>query len=381
MLGVAACRPPAGAPDVSGPAITIVDVVPGTRVIDVVGLDRDALADLSKATEEEQASALRVHVEGTATSGVPAMSGSYAVVGDRFRFTPAFPLDDKLAYRASFQRRSATPLELAIPARVQQPSAPSTRVTSVYPPDTLLENQLRVYVHFSGPMSNRPPENAIRLLDDRGNEVEDPFLPIDVHLWNEDRSRYTLLFDPGRVKRGILPNMEKGRALVPGRTYTLVVDREWHDAEGRPLVETFRRDFRVVPAVVDPIVPDRWRIASPRAGTREPLTVTFPRPLDHALAHRMLFVTTAQGSRVEGVVAVDAAVTGWAFTPNQPWTAGDYRLRALSELEDAAGNRIGRAFDYDAATAGSTFAPDGATADKEVTADRHAEAVLPFTVR
>jgi hypothetical protein len=310
---------------------------------------------------------LKVHVDGVAPDA-PAMSGSYMVAGDRLRFTPAFRLDDRVAYRAVFQRQGGAPLELAVPATATSP-APSTRVAAVYPPDTLFENQLRLYIHFSAPMSNRGAATAIRLLDERGAEVEDPFLPVDVRLWNEDRTRYTVLFDPGRVKRGIMPNMEKGRALERGKRYTLVVDREWRDAEGRPLADTFTREFRVVPENLDAIVPAQWRIAAPQAGTRDPLTVTFPRPLDHALAQRMLLVTDAQGAALDGTVVADEITTRWTLTPQKAWKAGEYRLRALSELEDPAGNRIGRAFDYDAARAGENMA------------GRHDEASLPFSIR
>lgn len=360
-----ACGPRAGT---SSPAIQFTEIGSGIRVVDVVGLGPDVLAGLSNMSDEERAAALRVHVDGAADSSVPAMSGSHAVVGDRFRFTPAFPLDENVAYRAVFEHQGKAPLVRVVPASAR-PSAPTTRATGVYPPDTLLENQLRVYIQFSAPMSNRGADTAIRLLDDRGAEVDSPFLPIDVHLWNEDRTRYTLLFDPGRVKRGIMPNMEKGRALERGRRYTLVVDREWRDAEGRPLAESFRREFRVVPEVLDPLAPADWRLAVPRAATRDPLTVTFPRMLDHALAQRMLFVTTAPGGVVDGSAAVDDQATAWTFTPKASWKAGAYRLRALSELEDPAGNRIGRAFDYDAARVG------------ESVSDKHAEAALSFRVR
>lgn len=57
----------------------------------------------------------------------------------------------------------------------------------------------------------------MRILDEQGREIEDPFLPLDTELWSHDATRFTVLFDPGRVKRGILPNVEMGRALYPGR--------------------------------------------------------------------------------------------------------------------------------------------------------------------
>ena len=54
-------------------------------------------------------------------------------------------------------------------------------------------------------------------------EVEGPFLPLDYEFWNADRTRFTVFFDPGRVKHGILPNKQMGRALKVGRSYTLLV--------------------------------------------------------------------------------------------------------------------------------------------------------------
>ena len=107
---------------------------------------------------------------------------------------------------------------------------------------------------FSAPMSLSGGSANIHLIDDRGRAVPDPFLPLDVALWNEDRTRYTVLYDPGRVKRGIRPNEELGRALVAGRTYTLVVDENWRDAFGQPLVSDFAASFawghrRSVPSI------------------------------------------------------------------------------------------------------------------------------------
>src|SRR5439155_11445709 len=104
-----------------------------------------------------------------------------------------------------------------------------TRVAHVFPPETLLENQLRMYLYFSAPMGIQPARDLVHLVDEHGNEVIDAFLPLSVSLWNVDHTRYTLLFDPGRVKRGILPNRLMGQPLARGKRYTLVVDPGWRD--------------------------------------------------------------------------------------------------------------------------------------------------------
>ena len=165
-----------------------------------------------------------------------------------------------------------------------------------------------------------------------------PFCPI--------ATRYTVFFDPGRVKRGILPNKQMGRALAAGKRYTLLVKREWRDGHGLPLKEEFRHEFRASPPLERPLSMAAWKVAAPAAGTREPVVVTFPDPLDHGLLRRALGVARG-GAALEGDVAIEGAETRWRFTPRDPWVSGDYDLVALAFLEDLAGNRIGRAFEVD----------------------------------
>ena len=93
-----------------------------------------------------------------------------------------------------------------------------TIVDRVYPTgDVVPENQLRLYVHFSAPMGLKGGLDYIKLLDDRGVEVKDPFLPLDTEFWNGDRTRFTVFFDPGRVKRGILPEQGNGPVAHGGQ--------------------------------------------------------------------------------------------------------------------------------------------------------------------
>jgi hypothetical protein len=55
----------------------------------------------------------------------------------------------------------------------------------------------------------------------------------------------------------------------------------------------------------------------------------------------------AGSESVAGEVRVESGETRWFFTPERPWRAGAYDLLALSILEDAAGNRIGRPFEIE----------------------------------
>jgi len=210
--------------------------------------------------------------------------------------------------------------------------------------DVIPENQLRIYIHFSAPMGRQGGIEYVKLLDDTGREVADPFLPLEAEFWNADRTRYTVFFDPGRQKRGILPNRQMGPSLVAGRTYTLVVERDWTDGNGNPLRERFARPFRVGPPEESPIDHAQWKVTAPAPGTREPLTVTFPEPLDHGLLFRAIGVRR-DGEVVTGDVRVDNDERRWTMTPSEAWSPGRYELIALSILEDLAGNRIGRPFE------------------------------------
>lgn len=340
----------------------------GSATVDVVGLPAADLAALQAAalTAEQWQVLLRVTVAGGAADAVgrPAVLGDYAVAGGALRFTPRYPFDPGRSYRVVFApgRLPAAAVGAHAPWRRQPLAAtvglsaveraPATRVERIYPSGAELpENQLRFYVHFSAPMGLTGGAGYVRLLDEAGRFVEDAFLPLDLAMWNADRTRYTLLFDPGRVKRGILPNVQRGRPLAAGRRYTLVVDGAWPDAAGLPLVESYSRSFAVGPPDERAIDPAAWRIGAPAVGTRDPLVVAFGRPLDHALLQRTLLVSAPARARVPGVGAVRAGETEWAFTPRRPWEDREYGLTVLPALEDPAGNRVGRPFELGASEA------------------------------
>jgi hypothetical protein len=289
------------------------------------------------------------------------MLGAYSVSSGAIRFASQFPFDPGRRYVVVFDPARLPPpgkgrpqpwRSRRIEATIGLPAPnrrPATRIVEVYPTAREVpENQLRLYIYFSAPMGRHGGLDHVRLLDETGRATEDPFLPLDVDLWNEDRTRYTLLFDPGRVKRGVLPNEQMGRSLIKGRAYTLVVDESWLDAEGQPLAAPFRRGFLVGPPEERPIDPVKWRLDPPLEGSHDPLTVSFPKPLDHGLLQRALSVRTTRGDRVEGDIRIEAEETRWLFTPRTPWQAGEYHLIASSILEDVAGNRIGHPFEVDA---------------------------------
>jgi hypothetical protein len=286
----------------------------------------------------------------------PAMLGGHLEKkGHVLRYRPAFPMERGVRYTAVVEIRflngkvtnlSAT---YVVPAR---PEAPPTVVAHVYPSAAELpENLLKFYVHFSAPMSRGDVYRHVRLIDDKGAEVELPFLELGEELWDPAMTRLTLYIDPGRIKRGVRPLEEIGPALLEGRRYTLVIDRGMVDATGRELAQEFHKPFTVGPPDRDPPDPAKWKITAPHGASRAPVTIHFADPMDHALAERLIRVTT--GDRVvPGAVSLGDDERRWTFTPDAPWRAGRYEVVVQPTIEDLAGNNVGKPFEVDMQSGG-----------------------------
>jgi hypothetical protein len=160
--------------------------------------------------------------------------------------------------------------------------------------------------------------------------------------------RLTLFIDPGRIKRGVKPLEEIGPSLEAGQRYTLVIDRDWHDAAGQPLAETFRKEFTVVAPDRTPPDPKHWTIRAPAANSREPLVVEFDEPLDAALAQRLIRVRAGNQNLALATSRLANAERELHLVPLEPWPRGTLQLRVVTIIEDLAGNNVGKPFEVDA---------------------------------
>jgi hypothetical protein len=295
-----------------------------------------------KASAEPAAGWSSVFQVYAGSGDIPAMLGRYTVEGAVLTFRPRWPLTPGMHVRAVFHLPGEAPVEAAFDTPRSAATA-ATRVDRIYPStDVLPSNTLKLYIYFSAAMRRGEAWQHIRLLDSQGVAVKSPFLEIDQELWDPANTRLTVLFDPGRIKRGLLPLRESGPNLEEGKRYTLVIGHEWLDANGAPLAADFTKPFRVAEAERTPVNPAQWRISPPRPGTSDALIVDFPRPLDYALLQRAIAV-----DGVKGKVEVARGEAQWRFTPESAWKHADYRLTVNTTLEDLAGNRVGRAFDVD----------------------------------
>ena len=319
----------------------------------------DGLANSEALETTDWEQVFHIHAdaaEGLGWRELPPVQGSYRLTNNRLVFEPLFPLQAGVNYHAVFEPAKAVrpPAGTSFDVietilRIEKPKAkPETIVNQVYPTaNSLPENLLKFYLHFSAPMSQGNVYSHIHLLNARNKKIDLPFLEVDEELWNPDGTRLTILFDPGRIKSGLLPREQDGPVLQESQSYTLKIDATWPDAAGAPLKQGFTKKFIVAAPDVGMPSPARWKMTAPEAGSINPMTLDFPEPLDHALLQRLLWIEDAGKHAVEGQVQVGNVERQWAFVPNQAWKDGDYRVVIGTGLEDLAGNSVARPFEVD----------------------------------
>jgi hypothetical protein len=319
----------------------------------ITGWTADALASLRHADDVQLARRLPVYPTaaygdgGTgrstvATAQLPPMAGRYAVDDDSVCFVPRFPFREATSYAVGVA--DGEPLTLFRPA-VDRTA--TTSVVAVYPSTTVIpRNHLRVYVQFSAPMSEGEAARRIHVRRrDTGAVIADSFLSLDPELWDPERRRLTVLFDPARIKRGLAPHDEAGYPLEEGTDVELVVDAGYRDASGAPLVGEYVQQWHVGPDVRGRVEPAAWALRAPAAASIDALVVDFDRPLDRALLERCLRVTDDRGHTVTGWSTVGADEQSWSLRPDSPWRDARHELVVDAVLEDLAGNSVARVFD------------------------------------
>lgn len=284
---------------------------------------------------------------GAAKRLVP-MVGRYVLDRQSVTFIPGPALTPGVRYQAIFDPGMAPggrsrPLAAEYVPRAAAPRAAAS-VAAVYPAQSELPaNLLKFYVYFDRPMAEGEVFRRVRLLNETGTEVVEAFR--EVELWSTDHRRLTLWVNPGRTKRSLGLSEAMGPVLEPRRRYALVIDAGLPDQHGAPMARGFRKTFRTT--APDRVQPDmaRWALRLPRAGSTAPLAVTFPEPMDRALALRTLRIEDAGGRVVAGRSRLDENGQSWRFIPDSAWRPAPHRLTADPALEDLAGNSLERPFE------------------------------------
>lgn len=339
----------------------------------VEGLSVQVLKAFQELPSEQREACFRLTVGTEIDLKLPSVLGRCTIEEDCVVFKPRFPFVAGTSYRAEFRLPSddvRVSTVITIPEPL--PSKP-TRVVAIYPSASQLpQNLLRFYLHFSAPMEQGDVYRHVIVTRADATPLAVPFLEIAEELWDSSGKRLTLLLDPGRVKRGLVPREEDGAIFEVGQAYRLTVVSSWCDATGRELVANATKDFLVTKEDREQPKPAEWRLsvsstsseASNAVNSESPLATSFrrlevdvPQPLDQALFGRCLHVFDAKGKLIDGETVVSENEQRWSFTPRVDWQPGEYRLHIDDILEDPAGNSIARPFEVDMSRSDDRLAP------------------------
>lgn len=271
---------------------------------------------------------------------VPVL-GEFEIDDDQITFEPLVPFTRGLKYEILLDDELLS--EIDVPAG--DFNAPE--LLSIYPTqDTLPQNLLKMYLHFSEPMVEGRSLEYITFLRNNDDTLMGTFLDLKPELWNADGTVLTLWLDPGRIKRDLIPNQTLGTPLRANEKYTIHVRATWPGKNGAHLLRPFTKTFVTTqPDDVSP-QPERWSIRVPASETNDPLEINYHEPLDYFISKGAFRIFVSQ-TEVSGNIEVIRDEMILRFIPEGQWQKGKYSLEIESRLEDLAGNNLNRLFDRD----------------------------------
>lgn len=283
----------------------------------------------------------------TGKIGAP-LFGKYQIRGGELVFIPSQPFSPGKTYRSMrTDTNDKKYSQFKVPSLKQQPMV---RVVKVYPSTGQVPaNLLKFTILFSGPMrQSKTIFDLIELVGPEGKPVEDPWRRTEI--WNDDDTRLTLWFHPGRVKLGVNLREQLGPPLEPGQAYTLKICDEILDASGNKLAMLFEKKFIAGPEVRIRLDVNNWVISPPAPRTKDALKIVFPYAIDPYLFAREVRVSGPTGKIIAGKPSMGSGEKSWQFIPDESWPLGEYTIFVGSEVADLAGNTISRPFEVNLET-------------------------------
>lgn len=278
--------------------------------------------------------------------------GTYKIEENRILFIPRFLPDSKVIYsitfssKSLFERIGTKPeyqYELSEEVRFEIPSVQPLGIKLLPNSKTLPENILRVYLYFTSPMGFQNPYNYLQLKDSTDQIIEDAFVEIPEGLWNSDRTRLTLLFHPGRVKRKVGPNRKKGPVFRSGGTYQLVVKKDLRDANGNSLLEDWKIHFTITDPIRTKMSIDEWQMTTSCQNNCY-LELKTDRLIDSEMMQRFLRIEDENAGAIP--FEIKNEIEQITIHSNQFKIGSSYQLIVNPRLEDLCGNTFLNAFDY-----------------------------------
>lgn len=302
--------------------------------------DGEAIYIIFKSKGDTEA--YKVFLRGNTTT---AVLGSFTKEGEHTIFKPIIPFTKGLSYELRHNHKTLTEFTI----KEIEENVEKARILAIYPSrDTVPENLLKIYMIFSKPMQEvHAALDYIEVYNITKDEPTDIFLPLQNELWNQEHTELTLWLDPGRIKRDLIPNREKGQPLEQGNSYRISIDEQWQDAKGNYLEKAGKKEFYVSERDSKKPNVKNWKLQIPKKETVGTLVISFAEDMDAMLLQETLVIRSADNKQVAGNFKLARKEQELIFQPDLSWKAGDYQLVIDSKLEDLAGNNLNHLFDKD----------------------------------
>ena len=300
------------------------------------------------------------------TGSQRAVLGSYEIIANRIVFVPRFPPDPAVSYRVLFDYQSMFKLlelkdaaphgNLIDSIRYQPIDRPRTFLTDIYPViDTIPSNTLKLYLFFSQPMGFANPYDYINLIGPESQIIKNAFVEIPEGLWNEARTRLTLLFHPGRIKRGVGPNHSLGPVLAEGLQYELVIDKNWKDANGKNLVGKTSKKYHVSKERRNKIDRKDFYFSSSCPEDCQLLLVIKNTLIDIEMARNSIAIINSNQEVLDVQISYDDDGKSILFRSQGFYAGEKYMMSINPRLEDICGNSFYYVFDSEAGKRSDQF--------------------------
>ena len=236
-------------------------------------------------------------------------------------------------------------ISFIIPSR---PPGPSAGVDILPSNDTLPANHLKIYLVFNQPMKEGGNGQFLELWDLTENiKVAEPFLDLRQELWSYGSDTLTIWFDPGRIKRDLIPNKKSGLVLTPGHRYEIRVLPGWMTEQGMTISSGASKTFVAGTSDRSSPITSRWLVKIPDPETKGALSVSFDEPMDPITLLNYTEIRDSHGNKLHGSFRLSGHSDILYFVPLKVWKTGVYKIIFDSRVEDFAGNRFHRLFDHE----------------------------------
>lgn len=316
--------------------------ITGNRLQPIIGVNISKAQEniLNDLSPEIASTILSLHIVTDSIASAVPVYGKYSLAGHRLSFYPLYPLGSDLRYEIRYNTGNKFITQrFSTPAEKQHVGV--AEVMQVYPiADTIPANILFFHVRFSLPMANDiAGYTYVTIADAEGKLIERPWRQRT--FWLDSGRLMVLMIHPGRVKTGI---HYTGHVFIPGKKYTISINRTIKDIYGNLIKETASKQYIVEQE--DRSLPKIESFTSVLpAQSFSTLSIIFSKGMDHATATEGIKILDHNNQPVLCTINQRKNDREILIIPTHRWQKGRYKILFESIVSDFASNHINRPFE------------------------------------